>query len=171
MGETGGPSDKAGRASGLAARFRRALTAHDEAARRAAEAEQAARQAAQAARTELLAELEAFGREVGALIVDRRGDVLSFRYRERQVVFRAEGDQDHVKVERDESKDEDGRLFRQPELDYRWVYVRKKRIREVRVPLYDAGIEDLLVNALGLPPPSSPDPDPPPDGRGVDRKL
>lgn len=151
MDENGGRGPRG--FSGLASRFRRAVSELDDARRRAAEEAERARQEAQAARAALFADLARFATDVGAIQAVAEPDGLSLRYGGRQVRFVAEGEHDRIRVERD--GDEPGTVFRQPELDYRWVYARRRRGREERVPLLDQGLEDLLVNGLGLPPPSN----------------
>jgi hypothetical protein len=65
-----------------------------------------------------------------------------------------DGDGERVKLAYEGLAPEEGTLFRQPELGQRWVLFRKRGARESRVPLFDQGIEDLLVRVLGLPKPT-----------------
>lgn len=144
-----------GRGSRLAARFRKAVQ-DDQAARRDAEAEARRRvEEARAARDALLTELAAVAREIGVVEVRPGPDGLTLRYRERYVHLAPKGDGDRLDVEFEGAGDEEHWLYRQAELGGRWIYARKRRHREDRVPLYDAGLEELLVRGLGLPPPSA----------------
>ena len=57
-------------------------------------------------------------------------------------------------------------LYRQPELDDRWIWSRRRVKREDRLPLFDEGLEELLVRGLGLPRPGDESP-PPAGGRAL----
>lgn len=137
---------------GLAARFRKAVEDEQTARQRSEAAAKQAIEDARRARTELLAELEALAREIGFLSVQKGRDGLTLRYQERYLHFAPEGDGELL-LEFEGTGDDVHRLFRQAELGDRWVYSRKRRVREDRVPLFDQGIEELLVTALGLPRP------------------
>lgn len=144
-----------GRGSRLAARFRKAVQ-DEQSARRDAEQEARRRlEEARAAREALLAELATLVREIGVVEVRPGPDGLTLRYRERHVHLAPKGDQDRIDVEFDGQGDEQHWLYRQAELGGRWVYARKRRHRDDRLPLYDAGLEELLVRGLGLPPPAA----------------
>jgi hypothetical protein len=149
-----------GLGSRLAARFRQAVTDREAERRRAEDEAARAMEQARRARTELLADLRAFAREIGAVEAVPDGDGLTLRYGERFVHFEPEGDRDRVRVEVEGAGDEEHYLYRQPELGDRWVYARRRRLREDRMPLFDQGLEDLLVRGLGLPPPADVAPDP-----------
>jgi len=157
------------RRSRLGSRFKRAVEkAEDErvqSERSAKEAEQRATQA----RDELLAELEALAKDIGFLTIRRTRQGLTLRYRERYLHFAPEG-VGGVLVEFEGTGDDVHRLYREPELGERWVHLRKQQFREVRVPLFDQGIEDLLVVALGLPRPDD-DEGEPEEGGGASRRL
>jgi hypothetical protein len=142
------------RGSRLAARFRKAVTEQADARKRAEDEASRARDEGQRARRELLTDLVAFARELGLLQVQHDGEGLTLRYRERFLHFEPEGDHDRLRIELEGAGDEEHALQRQPELGFRWVYIRKRRLREDRVPLFDAGLEHLLVHGLGLPPPA-----------------
>ncbi|MBX2799126.1 MAG: hypothetical protein KTR31_15730 [Myxococcales bacterium] len=146
------------RRSRLAARFRAAVEHEQETKERDAQAAERATQAAAEARTALMGELAALARDIGFLTVRSTRDGLTLRYGERYVHFAPRGEGD-VAVEFEGTGDDQHTLYRQPELGHRWVYQRKKRFKEDRIPLFDQGIEELLVIALGLPRPSEPDPD------------
>lgn len=154
------------RRSRLAARFRKAVQSDEQARQSEQDAARLAAEAARAARDALLTELAEIAREIGVLEVQRGSDGLTLRYRERTLHLApaASGD---VVVEVEGAGDEEHRLFRQPELGDRWVYSRKRRFnREDRVPLFDQGLEDLLVRGLGLPRPGDDEPDEPTGASG-----
>ncbi|MEZ4237588.1 MAG: hypothetical protein R3F59_15860 [Myxococcota bacterium] len=158
-----------GPGSRLAARFRKAVRNRDEEARRAEEEAQRAQAEAQAARVQLLADLEGLARDIGVIRVQRGRDGLTLRYGERYVHFAPEGDHDRVRIELEGGGDVTHALYRQAELGQRWVYVRSRKFRDDRVPLFDAGLEHLLVDGLGLPPPGEGDDED--RGGGGPRKL
>ena len=145
------------RRSRLAARFRKAVKQEEEAREQNEAESQRALQQAREARDALLGDLEALAQEMGFLKVNRAREGLTLRYQERYLHFAPHGDGE-VKVDFDATGDDEHRLYRQEELGNRWVYLRKRRFREDRVPFFDQGIEELLVMALGLPRP----------GEGVD---
>ncbi len=149
------------RRSGLAARFRKAVEVDQQARQESEDAQKRAIEAARAARDALIADLESLGREIGFLSVRREQGGLTLRYQERYLRFEPSGDTEVV-VEFEGTGDDRHRLFRQAELGNRWVYSCKRRFREDRVPLFDQGIEELLVTALGLPRPE----EEPPGGGG-----
>lgn len=152
--------------SGLAARFRRAMAREEEARRREEDEKRRRLEAARAARAALLDELATFAKETGFLQAERAGDGLTLRYRERFLHFEARGPADQVQVEFEGAPDEEHVLYREAQLDDRWVWVRRKRSREDRMPLFDQGLEELLIRALGLPRPE----DGEPDGEGGPRR-
>jgi hypothetical protein len=159
---------------GLAARFRRALSDREETQRRVDEEDRRGREEAQEARRRLLHELESFASDIGVVRVTRGEDGLTFHYGDQALSFRPEGDGDRVRVEGGLLRDAQAMVFRQPELDYRWVYSRRKRSGEDRVPLFDLGLEHLLVAGLGLPDPTAEaaeGEDSPPPGPAAERKL
>ena len=160
------------RRSRLASRFKRAVQGAEDARKHDAQAAKDREARAAEARDELMAELEALANDIGFLSVQRSRQGLTLRFRERYLHFAPEGAGD-VLVEFEGTGDDVHRLYREPELDERWVHARKQRFREVRVPLFDQGIEDLLVGALGLPRPDD-DAEPDPDGEeggGPARRL
>ncbi|HHO54143.1 MAG TPA: hypothetical protein ENK18_25550 [Deltaproteobacteria bacterium] len=155
------------RRSGLAARFRKAVTDAQRARQQSEDATRRAIEAARRARVELLEELEAIAREIGFLSAQRSRDGLTLRYQERYLHLALEGDGE-LRVEFEGTGDDVHRLFRQAELGDRWVYSRRRRTREDRVPLFDQGLEELFVTALGMPRPGE-EPEPPsgPGGRSL----
>jgi hypothetical protein len=82
--------------------------------------------------------------------------------------FVVKGDSDRIDVVLDAGTEGEHWLYRQQELGARWVYARKRGVRDDRVPLFDQGLEDLLVRGLGLPPPSR---DEPPAAEPPSKKL
>jgi hypothetical protein len=163
----GGP----GPVSRLAARFRKAVEDRDAARRQAEESSKKAILEAMAARADLMRDLATLAREIGSLDVKPEGDGLTLRFGERYLHFAPQGEGDRVRIEFEGMGDEEHVLYRQSELGHRWVYSRQRRFREDRIPLFDAGIEDLLVRGLGLPPPSD-DPIPEPASKSpASKKL
>jgi hypothetical protein len=152
-----------GPGSRLAARFRKAVKSRDEEAREAADAAKRAQEEAQRARTQLLSDLEGLARDIGVVKVQRERDGITLRYGERYLFLGPEGDHDRVRIEFEGMGDEVHHLHRQAELGHRWVHVRAGRFREDRLPLFDAGLEELLVRGLGLPRPGE---EPEDDGGG-----
>lgn len=150
------------RRSRLADRFRRAVEAEHEAEAESAAAAKRAAEAQRVARAELLEDLAALANAIGFLDVKREGEGLTLRYRERHLHFAPIGEAD-VRVEFEGTGDDEHRLYRQAELGHRWVHLHRRRHREDRLPLFDQGIENLLVTALGLP---RPDDDAPIDEGG-----
>jgi hypothetical protein len=156
-----------GRGSRLAARFRKAVEDRDAARRQGEEAARAAGEDARGARTRVLADLEAIARDIGSIEVTRVASAgkpprdappaaLQLRLQGRTMTFAPQGDADRVDITLEEAAAEEHWLYRQAELDQRWVYARKRRGREDRVPLFDLGLEELLIRGLGLPrPPES----------------
>ena len=158
------------RRSRLAARFRKAVEQEQEAQERDAQTARQAVEAARAARAQLLADLESLARDIGFLGVERGNDGLTLRYQDRYVHFAPIGDAE-VEVEFEGTGDDTHRLYREAELGHRWVHVHRRRRGEDRVPLFDQGIEALLVVALGLPAPSDEADEPEEGGSGRGRDL
>lgn len=153
--------------SGLAARLRAAVE-RDEEHQDAEEQERLEQQeVARRARVVLFDDLQAFGSELGFAEVARgpHGDppveAVTFRRGEHWLRFEADSDvdarADGVLV--DFGTREKGavhRLYRESVLEDRWIWVRRRRTREDRLPLFDQGLELLLVHALELPSPGTP---------------
>lgn len=153
-----------GRGSRLAARFRKAVEDRDTARRQAEEAARAAAEDARAARTRVLSDLETIARDIGSIDVarvpppgrlppDAPPAPLQLRLHGRALLFTPQGDADRIDVAIEDAAGEEHWLYRQAELGQRWVYARKRRGKEDRVPLFDLGLEELLIRALGLPRP------------------
>jgi hypothetical protein len=145
--------DKPTRGAGLAARFRQAVESEAEAKRRLESERQKAILVAVQAVDALLAELEAFGKELGFLDVRRTPNGLRLAHGER-LLFLLRGDPGEV-VGGSVDKVEEAiyRVYREPALDHKWVLAFNHRRQEVRLPLFDQGLEELLVSGLGLPRP------------------
>ena len=79
---------------------------------------------------------------------------ITFKHAGRYLHFGRDGDGERVKLSWDGLAPEEATLGRQPELADRWILTRKRGAREVRLPLFDQGLEELLVRVLGLPKPS-----------------
>jgi len=158
------------RRSRLASRFKRAVEKAEDARQQSERSAKEGEVRAKQARDELLAELEALGNDIGFLTVQRSKRGLTLRYQERYLHFAPDG-VGEVSVEFEGTGDDVHRLYREAELGDRWVHLRKRRFRELRVPLFDQGIEELLVTALGLPSPDGGDPEEPDDGDSPTRRL
>jgi hypothetical protein len=151
-----------GRGSRLAARFRQAVDDREAQRRQAEEAARAAAEDARSARQRLLADIEQIARDIGAIDVSKPSGGLQLRLAGRVLGFAAKGEGDRIEVTLDLPSDGEHWLYRQQELGARWVYAHKRGVRDDRVPLFDQGLEELLVRGLGLPPPT-PDAPPPPE--------
>lgn len=134
----------------LAARFRAAYEAkkREEAERTAAHDPTRAA----AARATLFQDLRAFGEALGFIQVEATPAQVSFRFEDRALTFTAEGEADGVRVAWPGKHDADEhRLYREALLGHRWIWRFRTGGREHRLPLFDQGLELLLVEALGLP--------------------
>jgi hypothetical protein len=139
--------------SGLAARFKQAHEAQER-AQQAREAELRAKETARVARAALFDDLAAFARDTGFVAGDRRPDGVVLRFESRELRFTEDGDGDGVAVAwSDAPKGSEHRLYREPMLADRWIWRFVHRGREQRLPLFDQGLQVLLVQALGLPDP------------------
>lgn len=139
--------------AGLAARFRTALQARER-ERAAQQAQERAKELARAAREALFDDLVAFAQATGFVDGARLDDGARLAFEGREVRFIAEGDADGVVVTWPERPEQvEHRLYREPMLGHRWIWRYVKRGREHRLPLFDQGLEVLLIEALGLPDP------------------
>ncbi len=137
----------------LAARFRVALDTV-EIARRREEAERLARLAeGRQARESLFDDLAAVGEGIGHVAVQRGESGVTLRWNDRFLHFEPMGEGDRVRIAFDEIGEDEHRLYREPGLGNRWVWVLRRRGREDRLPLFDQGLEELLVLGLKLPRP------------------
>jgi hypothetical protein len=155
--------------SGLAARLRAAVErAEADRADQQAEAERVVH-AARAAADGLFDDLAAFGQQLPFLSTERASDRVTLRRDDRHLTF---------------TSDEEGRVtltftgidardthvvYREAALGDRWIWVRSRGARQDRLPLFDQGLEVLLVHALDLPDPDLPAPAAPPTD-DADRK-
>lgn len=142
-----GPSSK------LAARFRRALETEEQRRQRERQDEERLREEGRKAREALFDQLKALARDIG-LGFEASASGVTLKHGAAYLHLQRDGDGERVKLAYEGLAPEEGTLFRQPELGQRWVLFRKRGARESRVPLFDQGIEDLLVRVLGLPKPT-----------------
>lgn len=142
-----------GRGLGLAARFKARLDERSAARRREAEARERWLAEARAARAALLDDLAAVGVAIGHLVVSREGESVVMSLGERKLSFEPLGEADGVRVGFGAPEGEQNRLYREAQLKDRWVWSSQRGGREERLMLFDAGLEALLVRALGLPEP------------------
>ncbi len=143
-----GPSSK------LAARFRRALETEEQRKAREREGEERAREEGRKAREALFEDLRALARDIG-LAFEASPSGVTLRHGSRSLHFGRDGDGERVRVAHEGlAPDDVVSLVRQPELRHRWVMHRRRGAQDVRVPLFDQGMEDLLVRVLGLPKPT-----------------
>ncbi len=141
----------------LAARFKRAVDASEAKRHREEEERMRQQEVGREARKELFADLGEFGKAIGHIQVQAKshdnGITLSFR--DRFLHFVPMGDAERVQVTFAGADNEEHRLYREPQLGHRWIWKYRRAGREERMPLFDAGLEELVVRALGLPPPDS----------------
>ena len=140
----------------LASRFRGVLETLEARNKQEALRRVAFLQEATEARRALLDDLGAFAEAVGHLQVQAKShdDGLTIRYQDRFLHFVPIGEADRIKVHFTGADQEEHRVYREAELGNRWVLVSKRSGREERAPLFDDGLEELLVRALELPRPS-----------------
>lgn len=106
------------------------------------------------AREALLDDLEAFARAVGHVAVQRDDDGLTVRFGLRGLRFEPMGEGDRLRVTLEGwPATADHRIYREQDLGDRWVLSYRKHGNEDRVPLFDKGLEELMVSGLGLPRP------------------
>jgi hypothetical protein len=105
-----------------------------------------------AARDELFEDLESFAAVVGHLACARQGESLVIRRGDRFLECAPMGEGDRVRLTFSGSEGHDHRLYREAALDNRWVWSFTRPHRgEERLPLFDVGLEELLVLALEMP--------------------
>jgi len=145
--------DDARPGAGLAARFRTALQSRER-ERAEQQAQERAKELARAAREQLFEDLVAFAQAIGFVTGERLDDGARLSFEQREVRFAADGDADGVLVTWPERPERvEHRLYREPMLGHRWIWRYVKHGREHRLPLFDQGLELLLVESLGLPDP------------------
>jgi len=158
------------RGKGLVARFRRAVRAEeraraDDEARRQQELERA-----RVARDELLVDLGDIARDLALGPVTVRPEEVVFHRGDRTLGFHSDDTDERVEVEIRFTGQGDAsfRLYREPQLADRWVLAFTRRGRAHRLPLFDQGLEELLILALDLPRPGDDDGgDDPPSNPGT----
>lgn len=141
------------RGSDLAARFRRALDAAETERLRREEERQQRLLEGRKEREQLFDDLASLGEAMGHLAVQRHEGGVTFRYNDRFLHFEPMGEGDRVRVSFDDIGEDEHRLYQEPGLGNRWVWSLRRRGREDRLPLFDTGLEELLVFALKLPHP------------------
>ncbi len=142
--------DRPGRT--LAARFRQAHT-QQQATREQQEAERARQEeAAKQAAASLLAELTGVARDLGFVQVKATAEALRMTQGERELAVRLAETPGELEAAGSggELSPFRGRLYREQALGAKWVLTFEHRRKEVRLPLFDAGLEELLVRGLGL---------------------
>lgn len=166
-----GEQAMAPKGSDLAARFRVAVQ-REEVTRSEEEKQEAVREeAARRARAELFGSLVELGGELPFLVVEEVDGGVVFRRGDRELRFLPAAEGPGVVLTFSGSSERDQhRLYREPALGERWIWVRARRGKEDRLPLFDQGLEVLFVHALGLPQPEpvlSADLTEPPDDDGA----
>ncbi|TNE91228.1 MAG: hypothetical protein EP330_06175 [Deltaproteobacteria bacterium] len=151
------------RGAGLAQRMKAKLQAEEEAKARAIAERERRLAAARAARDELFLDLEAFADVLEPIAHARQGETLVLRRGDRFLQLEPMGEGERVRVTFTGSEGEDHRLYREAALGDRWVWSFTRRRRgEERMPLFDDGLEELLVLALELPRVTGAEPEPEP---------
>ena len=145
----------------LAERMQRKLEEEEVRKAREEEARQAVLARARAERERLFEDLEAFAGVLDSVHCGQHGEALVLRRGERFVQFEPMGTAERVRVSFTGSEGEDHRFYQEANLSNRWVWAHSgKRRSEERVPLFDEGLERLMVRALELPPVLGSDPVP-----------
>lgn len=136
----------------LAARFKAAFEAkrREEEERSRSQDDELARKA----RSELFADLLDFAQATGFLQAKPAEDGVELSFEGRQLRFLAQGQADGVEVQwQGRPPGSEASLYREPLLGHRWIWRYRRGGREHRVPLFDQGLEVLLIEALELPEP------------------
>ncbi len=136
-----------GRGRGLAQRFRAALDARAAAGRRAADQERRRKARVEQARRELLADLEGFGTALGHADVTANSALVVIRLGDRSLRFAVPEEGEGVTVSGDGLRD-GWRLEFNDELARWGLYPPHGAVR----PLFDKGLEELLVRVFELRP-------------------
>lgn len=135
---------------GLAGRLKAAIERRRREADAAREDERLSQERNRQRVSELLQRLESFGKAVGYFDIARRRDALSLSWEGRSLTFIPNGDAGTVEVTGDNLPSR-SLLEYQHELE-RWVWVRQDRFqRRQATLLFDAGLEALVAQALGVP--------------------
>lgn len=143
------------RGSRLAGRLKEAQTGGAEAAQ--PDPAEPPPQSGEEARADLFAALEGFAGELG-LPSRKDEDSLVIVQKEREVRLHATDNPNRLRVVLDQlGYVREHELARDRALSWRWVLHFKKHGRVERMPLFDQGLEELMVEGLGLPRPKSDD--------------
>ncbi|MBW1877114.1 MAG: hypothetical protein JRI25_00625 [Deltaproteobacteria bacterium] len=105
-------------------------------------------------RERLFDDLTSLGEAMGHVAVQRHDGGVTFRFSDRFLHFEPMGEGDRVRVTFDGIGEDEHRLYQESGLGNRWVWSLRRRGREDRLPLFDAGLEELLVLTLKLPHPN-----------------
>jgi len=148
-------SDRPG--TGLAARLRATIDRRLSDRRRREEEQRRREEAARAARSQLLADIAAFGEAVGHFDVAVSDQAVALRFHGKALRFEADGPADRVVVHA-EGIDGDHVLLLQETLG-RWTLRSeiKGRPEQVRF-FFDTGLEELVTRVFGIPADAPPQP-------------
>jgi len=105
---------------------------------------------AQQARAALLEDLHRFAGAIGHVTATLGEEGLLLEYLGRSMAFRPLGDGDRLEVILS-NRPEKHRVYRERELQNRWVWSWLKLGREEKLPFLNKGLAELLVRGLGLP--------------------
>lgn len=108
---------------------------------------------ADAALAALMDELVAFAAATGHIEAECGPDELVLRYGARGLRFQRAGDGLEVFLLGWPNTGVH-RIEREPQLQHRWVLQFRKAGRDERMPLFDRGLEELMVEGLGIPRPA-----------------
>jgi hypothetical protein len=142
------------RGSDLAARFRRALDAAEVERKRREDQREERLAKGREERDRLFDDLASLGEAMGHVAVQRHEGGVTFRFSDRFLHFEPMGEGDRVRVTFDDVGEDEHRLYQESGLGNRWVWSLRRRGREDRLPLFDTGLEELLVLTLKLPHPN-----------------
>lgn len=107
-----------------------------------------------AARDELFDDLSEFGSTITIIEVSRSEDAIVFQNGDRFLSFTHIGLAGNVGMQFSGSGEAHNRLYREEDLNNKWVWYSRDGGREDRTVFFDSGLEELMVSALGLPRPS-----------------
>lgn len=140
----------------LATRMRAAIDEAD--AERSATRQAAAAEAIDdgAARMELFDRLREFADRIGVIEAISDDDTLIFVYGDRRVRFSADGAGVIVTPEGWPGA-ETSRAWPEAALSGRWVLEFRRHARDEQMPLFERGLEEILVHGLGMPRPEAVD--------------
>ncbi|MCB9668224.1 MAG: hypothetical protein H6736_12185 [Alphaproteobacteria bacterium] len=148
----------AAKGSDLAARLRAAVEREQNARSSEERAREAKAAAAHKARQELFESLVELGGQLPFLETRLQEGGVVFRRGALDLRFVPSGEEEVTIDFKLRDTSDTHRLYREPALEDRWIWVRTRGKREDRLPLFDRGLEVLLVHALELPDPDAPAP-------------